>query len=114
MGLYSVQWFVSINYLINQVYNSINYPINQMYDSFIIVYRYIVFCNGTCNAEFILGNIETYIFILMGWWKKDVTPLLTHWSYVFLALSHQFYDISTHWEGVGSRNLFLWNTRAHL
>ena len=24
----------------------------------------------------------------MGWCKKDVTPLLTHWSYVFLALTH--------------------------
>ena len=26
----------------------------------------------------------------MGWCKKDVTPLLTHWSYVFLALTHRF------------------------
>ena len=25
----------------------------------------------------------------MGWCKKDVTPLLAHWSYVFLALTHQ-------------------------
>ena len=25
----------------------------------------------------------------MGWCKKDVTPLLTHWSYVFLALTHR-------------------------
>ena len=25
----------------------------------------------------------------MGQCKKDVTPLLTHWSYVFLALTHQ-------------------------
>ena len=25
---------------------------------------------------------------LMGWCKKDVTPLLTHWSYVFLASTH--------------------------
>ena len=24
----------------------------------------------------------------MGWCKKDVTPLLMHWSYVFLALTH--------------------------
>ena len=27
---------------------------------------------------------------LMGWCKIDVTPLLTHWSYVFLALTHQY------------------------
>ena len=26
----------------------------------------------------------------MGYCKKDVTPLLTHWSYVFLALPYQF------------------------
>ena len=28
--------------------------------------------------------------ISMGWCKKDVTPLLTHWSYVFLPLSHRY------------------------
>ena len=26
----------------------------------------------------------------MGLCKKDVTPLLMHWSYIFLALTHQF------------------------
>ena len=25
----------------------------------------------------------------MGWRKKDVTPLLMHWSYIILALTHQ-------------------------
>ena len=25
---------------------------------------------------------------LMGWCKKNLTPLLMHWSYVFLALTH--------------------------
>ena len=29
--------------------------------------------------------------ILMGQCKKDVTPLLMHWSYIFLALTH-WYD----------------------
>ena len=30
-----------------------------------------------------------YIFEYVdGLYKKDVTPLLTHWSYVFLALTH--------------------------
>ena len=28
--------------------------------------------------------------ISMGWCKKDVTPLLTHWIYVFLALTHRY------------------------
>ena len=26
----------------------------------------------------------------MGWCKKDITPLLTHGSYIFLALTHQY------------------------
>ena len=30
----------------------------------------------------------------MGSCKKDVTPLLTHWSYVFLALTHRYDFIS--------------------
>ena len=28
--------------------------------------------------------------ISMGYCKKDVTPVLTHWSYVFHALTHQY------------------------
>ena len=28
----------------------------------------------------------------MGLSKKDITPLLMHWSYIFLALTHQNYD----------------------
>ena len=31
---------------------------------------------------------DTMKIISMGYCKKDVTPLLTHWSYVFLALTH--------------------------
>ena len=27
----------------------------------------------------------------MGQFKKDVTPLLMHWSYIFLALTRRFY-----------------------
>ena len=26
----------------------------------------------------------------MGWCKKDITPLLTHWSYVFLAPTYRY------------------------
>ena len=31
----------------------------------------------------------------MGKYKKDVTPLLTHWSFVFLALNHRCVDSCT-------------------
>ena len=27
---------------------------------------------------------------MIGWYKKDVTPLLTHWCYVFLALTRRY------------------------
>ena len=35
------------------------------------------------------NNFEVAWTISMGWWKKNVTPLLTRWSYVFLALTHR-------------------------
>ena len=31
-----------------------------------------------------------FVIILTGWCKNDITPLLTHWSYVFLSLTHRF------------------------
>ena len=35
--------------------------------------------------------------MLMDYCKKDITPLLTHWSYVFLALSHRcIFHITSH------------------
>ena len=34
-------------------------------------------------------------FISMGLCKKDVTPLLTHWSYAFLAQTHHYVDVLT-------------------
>ena len=33
-----------------------------------------------------------YLQYSMGQCKRDVTPLLTHWCYVFLALTHQSVD----------------------
>ena len=37
------------------------------------------------------SNAEN-VSISIRYRKKDVTPLLTHWSYIFLALTHQFYN----------------------
>ena len=34
-------------------------------------------------------KLDEIPLISMGQCKKDVTPLLMHWSYVFLALTHQ-------------------------
>ena len=35
------------------------------------------------------------LIISIGWCKKYVTPLLTHWSYLFLALTHQYKPCKT-------------------
>ena len=45
-------------------------------------------CIDPCHAQFNLGNI------LMASCKTAVTPLLTHWSYCSLALSHRYKHIS--------------------
>ena len=43
------------------------------------------------NAIFPWDTIEQHLFNMsMGLCKKDVTPLLTHWSYVYLALTHWY------------------------
>ena len=34
------------------------------------------------------------LLISMGWCKKEVTPLLTHWSHVFLALTIRYSSCS--------------------
>ena len=36
--------------------------------------------------------------------KKDITPLLTHWSYVFLVLSHRIDTFSSHHDDVIKRD----------
>ena len=48
-----------------------------------------------CCALFCCNNID-------GYFKKYVTPLLTHWGYVCLALTHRYYQF---WED--SRYLFI-------
>ena len=37
------------------------------------------------------------IYISMGLCKKDITPLLTQWSCVFLALTHRYYIYMNFW-----------------
>ena len=38
-------------------------------------------CNAKCK--------RLLLIMWMGYFKKNVTPLQTHWSYVFLALTHR-------------------------
>ena len=45
----------------------------------------------TVWIEIVLSLCNTISSISMGKCKKDVTPSLTHWSYVFLALTHRYY-----------------------
>ena len=43
-----------------------------------------------CNMKF----VNSYKAISMGQCKTDVTPMLTHWSYIFLALTHLYVSTS--------------------
>ena len=43
-----------------------------------------------CNMKF----VNSYKAISMGQCKKDVTPMLRHWSYMFLALTHPYVSTS--------------------
>ena len=50
----------------------------------------------SCLLISMLGsNNWCYRLYIDGLVKKDVTPLLTHWSYVFSALIHRYDDIMT-------------------
>ena len=62
----------------------------------------ILKCSSTRMYNLLDHSIAGEVVLLPSWpwesyrWlsaKKDVTPLLTHWSYVFLALSHRYYDL---------------------
>ena len=46
-----------------------------------------------------------WYYISMSYCKKNVTPLLRHWSYIFLALSHRYSMITTS-GGCGSDHEF--------
>ena len=53
----------------------------------------------------IITMMVNYMYIIsMGYCKKDITPLLSHWSYVFLALTHQ------HKEAHQQNIKYVWNT----
>ena len=50
--------------------------------------RCTVSCGYTCHVW--ISTEFTWPYISMGWCKKDVTILLKHWSYIFLALTHWY------------------------
>ena len=48
-------------------------------------------CSGFCVGIWVCTLwFSMSIPISMGYYKKDITPLLTHWSYVFLARTHEY------------------------
>ena len=61
-----------------------------------------------------LQNVTHFVSasVSMGKCKKDVTPLLTHWSYVFLALTHRCFRVTpgTYLQIVG---VGLWRIMYH-
>ena len=46
--------------------------------------------------------------ISMGLCKKDITPLLMHWSYVFLALTHRYDTFHNHGHVVYTYGVWWW------
>ena len=66
----------------------------------IILYKCSHYDNLWCNQRWQIRHcdnsrfsVNESIHIPMGQHKKDVTPLLTHWSYVFLALTHWYWIV---------------------
>ena len=58
----------------------------------VMIYQTFILLKLICATNSLQG--VTYSKISMGSCKKDLTPLLTHWSYVFLALIHRFYFLA--------------------
>ena len=56
---------------------------------------YLCFILKTSNRVHLIFH-SWNIYISMRWCKKGVTPLLTHWGYVFLALTHRYLKYDSH------------------
>ena len=76
-------------------YNAIHDSVRQTWIK-ILTYTQI-YIEMQLDTDVHVHTCQVLLFscIYMGWCKKDVTPLLTHWSYVFLALTH-WYDLDTY------------------
>ena len=64
---------------------------HDLYSAPVTAVMYVISCYiGPCYK-----HTPLYIDGLV---QEDVTPLLTHWSYVFLALTHRYInEMSCHW-----------------
>ena len=54
----------------------------------------VYFDNRWCTRAI---KFECSLYISMGQYKRDVTPGVTHWRYVFLALNHRYGLFSLNW-----------------
>ena len=55
-----------------------------------------------CRVVHVTKQTTRHDIIVMGWCKKYVTQLLTHWSYIFLTLTHRvMLFLSLIWDIVG-------------
>ena len=62
----------------------------KLFSITIIVSTHFVATHEIMFAIYIIFQHCDISGILMGLYKKDVTPLLMHWSYIFLARTHWF------------------------
>ena len=58
------------------------------------------------------------MYISVGWCGADMTPSLTHWSYVFLALTHRFMHVYNMYISLRYfgwfRSQHIWAVRNHV
>ena len=68
------------------------FPGQQAEDQHHTLFKVKVKCCSKFLSCLFCGFVSIWqiCFISMGQCKKDVTPLLTHWSYIFLALTHRY------------------------
>ena len=82
------------------------WKLTAMYWYFYVVALMINRVNNVLNLclNNVLNLCVRSTCISMGYFKKDVTPLLTNWSYFFLALTHRF-DHHDSWGHIVHRQL---------
>ena len=65
------------------------------------------------SAMMLLTKQHKHILVIsMRWYHKDVNPLLMHWSYVFLALTH-WYTVMKYNDLYCFREEKLWKIQIH-
>ena len=57
--------------------------------------RVMAWCQSDLVTQSVMhmSNTKPHLILSMGQCKKDVNPVRYHWSYIFLALTHRYFDV---------------------